>query len=114
MVEYLDTENPVVMKKLLKDVGQALRDLRKECHNLGEIVETPHSVVWRGFYGCSYYRANYEENVTPCVIFESYWDSSEEGSTVGFQSKEEAEEHIAGRKEWVLENQRGVLEVYSN
>ena len=96
--------DPVLMLKVFEEAGQALKDLREECQGLGEIIETPYSVVWRGFYGCSYYRVNYEDNVTPCPLLESYWDSSEEGSTRGFQFLGEAKEYIQSHSDWLFEN----------
>mgnify|MGYP001287333664 FL=1 len=93
-----------LMREVFAEAGMALKNLREECQDLGEIVEGHYSVVWRGFYGCSYYRANYEEGITPCVILETYWDSSEEGSTRGFQSLGEAKEYIESEAAWLFEN----------
>lgn len=96
--------DPVLMREVFKEAGQALKDLREECQGLGEIIETPYSVVWRDFYGCTYYRVNYEDGVTPCPLLETFWDSSEQGSTVGFQMLGEAKEDIAARAEWLFEH----------
>ena len=93
-----------VMLEVFEEARQAVKDLRETCGGRGKIVETPYSVVWRDFYGCSYYRVNYEENVLPCPSLEIYWDSSEQGSTVGFQFLGEAKEYIAGCADWVLEH----------
>ena len=91
------------MKEILKEAGQALRELC-ETFQAGEIVETPYSVVWRDFYGNSFFRANYEENVTPCVTFEEYEDSAPRGITKGFQSLGEAKEYIASVSSYLSED----------
>lgn len=82
------------MKELLNQTGQAIKKLYEESGQVGDIVETPYSIIWRNFYGSSYLRANYEENVTECVILESYWDGSEEGSTMGIQEAEEIDWYL--------------------
>lgn len=93
-----------VMLEVFQEAGQAIKDLRETCGGRGIIVETPYSVVWRDFYGCSYYRVNYEENVTPCPLLETYWDSCDQGSTRAFQFVGEAKEEISAEAEWVLEH----------
>ena len=86
--------SPVNMKELLSQTGQAIKTLYEESGQVGDIVETPYSIIWRNFYGCSYIRSNYEENVTDFVILESYWDSSEEGSTVAINDAEEIDWYL--------------------
>lgn len=97
-------DNPEEMRKVFAKAGLALKALREECQNLGEIAEGHYSVVWHDFYGGSYYRVNYEEGITPVVIFESYMDSAETGTTIGLSTVRDAEEYIESEATWLFEH----------